>query len=311
MTQPFFMDGSHWNTVYDWNIMLQHTAAAMWKATEGTGFVDNTFETAKSQCMDYGEPWGAYHFFHPDMSPTLQAHHFINTVGGNCSVYVADIETAVLAGAFGGTIPEGARGREVLSLKIADAVNAYSRIASSNNIAIVVKEFLDNIKALVGYTPIIYTSPGFWNYYLAPTPSWCSEYPLWVAHYGVSQPRLPNGWTSHRMWQYTDSESVPGVSGAVDGNLFNGSSDDLISFFDNGSTPPPFSYEKAVVVADNGVKVRSLPTTLSSYYFVLRKGSIVEVLERIDKESGDIWLRVGQRQYCAMTYNNEVIMQWL
>lgn len=47
-----------------------------------------------------------------------------------------------------------------------------------------------------------------------------TEYPLWVASYGVSQPSSAGGWSSWAGWQYTDQGRVPGISGYVDRDIF-------------------------------------------------------------------------------------------
>ena len=76
---------------------------------------------------------------------------------------------------------------------------------------------------------MIYTSPSFWETYMGDT-RWFADngYPLlWVAHWGVSSPRVPaqswggRNWT---FWQYTNCGSVPGISGCVDLDRFNGTS---------------------------------------------------------------------------------------
>jgi len=43
-----------------------------------------------------------------------------------------------------------------------------------------------------------------------------TKYPLWIAHYGVTQPGDPGKWTSWAGFQYSDTGSVPGISGNVD-----------------------------------------------------------------------------------------------
>jgi hypothetical protein len=88
------------------------------------------------------------------------------------------------------------------------------------------QDFLDEIERLTGKKPIIYTSPGFWESELGDT-SMFAEYPLWVAHYGTTSPRIPGGWSRYTFWQYTQEGSVPGVTGAVDRNRFNGTIADL------------------------------------------------------------------------------------
>jgi hypothetical protein len=76
---------------------------------------------------------------------------------------------------------------------------------------------------------------------------------------------------------------------------------------------PPPSVEITIpvkkVVYPTGVRVRNKPTTVgSTIYFVLPKGSDVELIAQMTDSDGNIWARVGQRQYCAVTYNGEVLI---
>ena len=309
MTKTFFVDGSHWLPVHDWPEFFAHTAAVIWKATEGTGWVDSTFALAKERCVSYGKPWGAYHFFLPGLPADEQARHFVRTVGDGCCVYVADIETATLKAAG---VERGLGSFTGRDEKSVSAFLNEQKSVDALTLAEKVKLFLDTVELESGLVPLVYTSPGFWNYNLRPTPSWSSNYELWVAHYtSAPAPMIPNGWTNYRMWQYSETGRVPGTSGNVDCNWYNGDEDDLMSFFANGSMQPPFAYERAVITADRGVRVRATPSTLAYFYFVLPKNTVVEVLETINLPNGDVWVRVGQRQYCAMVYKGERLIRML
>jgi lysozyme len=51
---------------------------------------------------------------------------------------------------------------------------------------------------------------------------------LWIAQYNNSGPRWPTQvWPNWSLWQWTDSETVPGISRPVDGNKWNGTADSL------------------------------------------------------------------------------------
>ncbi len=47
-----------------------------------------------------------------------------------------------------------------------------------------------------------------------------TKYPLWVAHYNVSNPSNNGKWNSWVGWQYTSTGTIPGISGYVDKNYF-------------------------------------------------------------------------------------------
>ena len=83
---------------------------------------------------------------------------------------------------------------------------------------------------------MIYVSPGFWNG-LSGSKAGFDHFTLWIAHWDTNCPDVPSPWTSLKFWQYADNGSIPGVSGGVDHDLFNGSDDALKAFA--GASPDP------------------------------------------------------------------------
>ena len=77
-------------------------------------------------------------------------------------------------------------------------------------------QFLTEMKALSGKTPIVYTAPDFWATCTGSYAGLGSTYPLWLASYGVSSPPPVPGWGSATFWQYTSTGTVRGISGPVD-----------------------------------------------------------------------------------------------
>jgi lysozyme len=72
----------------------------------------------------------------------------------------------------------------------------------------------------MGHLPLIYTMPGMWpavDRALSPKDrAFVSRCPLWVAHWGVSQPIVPEPWKSYSIWQDTDHATCAGVRGPCD-----------------------------------------------------------------------------------------------
>lgn len=81
---------------------------------------------------------------------------------------------------------------------------------------------------------MIYTAPSYWN---ANMKGGFGNYPLWVAEYGVSTPRGVNGWDNWTFWQHSSTGTVNGISGAVDLDYFNGTSEALSAFLNAPSIP--------------------------------------------------------------------------
>lgn len=61
---------------------------------------------------------------------------------------------------------------------------------------------------------------------------------LWIAQYGCAMPSWPSKtWPTVALWQWSDSESCPGVNGPVDANHFNGTADACARWI--GPVPQP------------------------------------------------------------------------
>ena len=81
-------------------------------------------------------------------------------------------------------------------------------------------QFIRAYRKRMGHLPVIYTMPGFWpavERELNPRErALVSRCPLWIAHWRVSEPTVPEPWHSWSMWQDTDSARLTGVGGNVD-----------------------------------------------------------------------------------------------
>src|SRR6266568_5748159 len=195
--------------VVDW----QAFAAGGWdfaiaKASEGVTFVEPQFATNWKGMKAAGVVRGAYCFFHssPD-DPVKEADFFVDTVNR--------------AGGFEpGDFP-------ALALETLD----------SNPAGVVAAEalaWLQRVKDDTGITPIIYTSPRVFDTLLS-SPAGFAGYPLWDVTWNGGPPKCPNipaSWSGWAFWQYAgDSITAPGLPGSSnDGDVFNGSRDDLVSF---------------------------------------------------------------------------------
>jgi len=196
------IDISHWQGTINWTkVAAAGKRFAFMKASESTGFVDDTYVTNRAQARAAGLYVGAYHFAQPSTGAgdaIAEADHFINTA----------------APVSGDLLP-------VLDLE---------RSGSLSQTALTdwVKAFLARVEERVGVKAIIYVSPNFWRTYMGDT-TWfgANGYDiLWVAHWttGVA-PIVPggnwggDGWT---FWQYTSDGAVNGITGRVDLNRYRG-----------------------------------------------------------------------------------------
>ena len=170
------------------------------KATDGTSWIDPQFENNWERSREANIMRGAYHFWRPEQNIEQQAHHFLNVVKPVSSdddlPPILDVER---------------------KLRADDSKDLYAEH---------IQQWLNLVSAEMNCRPIIYTSVGFWDSYVAPR---FGDYPLWVANYGVNQPAIPAGWRTWQFWQYSQKGSVPGVH-PVDRSRFYGSLNDLKRF---------------------------------------------------------------------------------
>ena len=160
------------------------------KATEGTFTVDDQYARNAQVCRERGIPFGAYHFFHFDPDPAIQADHFLNTAQMKSGDLAPMVDVEIM--------PDGLQ-----------AVKAVEILA----------EFL---RRAIGIKFVIYTGFSFWNERMAGSDAF-SGHDLWVAEYNDGAvPALPSGWSDWKIWQYSSTGQIPGISGAVDLDRSNG-----------------------------------------------------------------------------------------
>lgn len=192
------IDVSHHNHEIDWGrVASAGIAFAYAKASEGNSLPDSRFAENWAGMKAAGIPRGAYHYYAVGDDPSVQAQNFISKVTlepGDLPPMV-DIET-------GSGEPDSQMRADLHS-------------------------FLKTLVGHYGVGPMIYTGPYYWNAHFNAS---FSVYPLWVAEYGVSQPKPVTGWGGWTIWQHNQSGQVDGIAGNVDSDYFNGSMDQLKKF---------------------------------------------------------------------------------
>jgi GH25 family lysozyme M1 (1,4-beta-N-acetylmuramidase) len=182
-------DISHNNNVTDWAAIKASVSGLYIKATEGVTYTDPKYSEYTSAAKLQNIPLGFYQFFWPwagsngPYKARQEADSFWRKISGNSMQLIPVID--------------------------AEETNGCTAAQISQDVA----AFCDELTRVDGAPGVmIYTSPSFANSYL----SGLSGYPLWIANYGVSQPESASTWRSWTMWQYTNSGSLPGMSGPVD-----------------------------------------------------------------------------------------------
>jgi lysozyme len=193
------IDISHYQGDIDWdalsNAMIEGCPLRfiVIKSTEGSSIVDPNFKENFRQAREYGYIRGAYHFWSNKSSARNQAYYFLNNV----------------------RLEEG-------DLPPVLDVEHKPKDRSVEDFQRDVLTWLHIVEDRYHVKPIIYTSYKFKERYLsAPV---FDDYPYWIAHYYVDKVEYKGAW---KFWQHTDAGRLPGITGRVDFNIYNGSYYDM------------------------------------------------------------------------------------
>jgi lysozyme len=202
VTYVLGIDVSYHQGAIDWSrVAGAGKAFAFVRASAGTLTADSAYAANHAGARDAGLAVGSYHFANPDSA----ANDALNEA--RWFVQQATIES-------GDVVP-------VLDFEVSNGLSAAALTTWAQT-------WLAEVESATGVRPLIYTNPNFWSTSMANS-DWFARngYRLWVAHWtSAAQPSVPaggwagNGWT---FWQHSSTGTVPGVSGAVDLDRFNGS----------------------------------------------------------------------------------------
>ena len=159
------------------------------KSSEGRSYIDPYFERNYTNAKANGLKVGFYHYVTARSIEQAkeQANFFASVISGK----QADCRLAMDFESFGNL-----------------------SISQINEIS---KTFLETLENVTNSKCVIYS-----NAYSARTifSNELTNYPLWVANYGVSSPGSNGKWNTWVGWQYTNTGLVNGISGYVDRNKF-------------------------------------------------------------------------------------------
>ena len=155
------------------------------KATEGTDHKDKDYASSKAACEKKGIPFGAYHYFKPNVPSGLQASHFVKTakLGSGDLIPVLDIEEKGLL--------------------------------SAAELRAGVCEWLRAIEGTYGVKPVIYCNLDYYYRYFSTAEF--KDYKFWIAAYTRDFLAIP-----YVLWQQTDKGILDGIKEKVDVDIFNG-----------------------------------------------------------------------------------------
>jgi GH25 family lysozyme M1 (1,4-beta-N-acetylmuramidase) len=211
------IDVSKWQGAIDWNqVAGSGVSFAFIRVNHGLDDIDERFTYNWAEARRVGIARGAYQYFLPNEDAVAQADLFLDLMG--------PLEP--------GDLPP-----------VLDVENTGGGMSPSA-VAAQVGRWMDRVEPALGVKPIIYTGKYFWQDNVQSSDF--ADHPLWIAYWDVTCPDLPTPWSDWLFHQTSDSGSVPGISGAVDTDVFNGSIEDLVAL---GQADSPC----AVIEADGGV----------------------------------------------------------
>jgi lysozyme len=188
------VDVSYHNGTINWaQVKSAGYEFAFVRISDGTGFRDPQFATNWAGAQGAGLIRGIYQFFRPNQDVVAQADMVIAAAGRPGP---GDLPPVIDVEATGNLSPA--------------------------SVAAKVRAWVDRVKAGTGVDPIVYTGKFFWRDEVGGPTSFANN-PLWIAQYTSLCPDLTSPWDTWAFWQFTDTGSVPGISGGIDVDRFNGS----------------------------------------------------------------------------------------
>jgi GH25 family lysozyme M1 (1,4-beta-N-acetylmuramidase) len=237
--RPLGIDVSHWQGNITWPSVAAAGISFAWaKATEGTDYQDPYFIGNQNNGKAAGVLMGAYHYARYDLNTgtagaTAEANYFWSIArnyiqgDGKTLMPMLDVEAS----------PAG-----YTPAALAAWINQWCQTVVANASA-----------AGLTVKPVIYVSACHANYFDSSVAQWIP----WIANYNGQDPQTGtpwsvcsgyNIWGTWVAWQYTSTGSIPGISGNVDHDVFNGTPATLVSTLvivgDSDSDGMPDAWER-------------------------------------------------------------------
>lgn len=198
----------------DWGTLSrQGIDFAFIKATEGSSFMDERFETNWQEAHKTNLKVGAYHFFSYDSSGKTQADNFIRAVGNLESDDLPPVIDIEFYGDKEKNLPEKEQARQILDEMILALAEYYQ------------------------VQPIIYATQKSYHLYIEDE---YDENPVWIRNV-YFKPKLEDDreWT---FWQYSDRVVLDGYGGNekyIDMNVFHGDQKKFFGFVSENASRKP------------------------------------------------------------------------
>jgi GH25 family lysozyme M1 (1,4-beta-N-acetylmuramidase) len=227
------IDVSKWQGLMDWQsaheagIRVAMIRAGSIDNVTGIPYEDYQFRRNAEMAPPY-MPVGFYWYFRPNHNAITQADYFCDLIQGT-------------------------------GWKAPPAIDVEEHGGKSTlEVLRAVQVFIERVNQKLDTETMIYSSPGFWNEYVARS-EWAGQQPLWIANWvniGVLTPLLPEDWKGKPgqpvMWQYRVAKGMGDDYGAqspdIDMDVTYLSFEKLLA----GETPPPPPDQATLAVTISG-----------------------------------------------------------
>jgi lysozyme len=209
---PMVIDLSHWDPAYDYTkVAADGICGVIYKATQGTGYTDDTYANQQRAAKDAGLLWGAYHF----------------ADGANVDQQIANFMS------YACPDPD-----ELFCLDWEDNPGGTKMSVSQ------VKQWVEGVERALGRPGqcVIYGGNTIKEALGNKIDPWFGSRRLWLCQYG-STPVVQASWQTYWLWQFTDGvygpspHEVDGV-GACDINSYQDDADQLRGEWADGTAEP-------------------------------------------------------------------------
>lgn len=264
------IDVSEYQGSIDYNLVRANGIEIVYiRSSEGTNFIDPYFRDNYNNAKVAGLKVGFYHYV------------------TSRSVEEAVVEADYFASVISGTSPDC-----LLAMDF-----EYFDGLSSTEVNEISRAFLERLESVTSKRVMIYSDAyNAGNVF----DSSLSEYPLWIAEYGVEEPELFRNWSSWAGFQYSDTGRISGINGYVDLDRFTEDVllDDTSEIINTGNNVTPQNNNLNITVT---VQAGDTLSALAHQY-----GTTVDSIVRLNNIANPNLIYVGERLVISTTQNSQI-----
>lgn len=215
-----FIDVSHYQAdagTINWSKVAQSVPAVIIKATQGTGYKDPKYQSNRTGAEAAGMRVATYHFLeHGDIDQQV-SWYLNNVIPAKGERVVVDYEKDECTADDLVQFVE-----KLLTFDVEVTVYGAAKLTED------VTAYSGDVSAL-------------------------ERTSLWAARYSSEEPDIATQiWPVYTAWQYSQSGTIPGISGNVDCNMFNGSKANMLKWFGPARPRPPMPQTAEVRIETDG-----------------------------------------------------------